>query len=260
MNNHECLEWFRVYHLDAEHKFRCGCEQDGGYVVADLANLLSSTEASPYDCYISAGVSTEESFSRDFIERYQMTEYNSFAFDGTIHAYPYDYTNKIAFIRKNIGALNDDAHTNLSYLMEKYGRIFLKMDIEGGEFPWLMSLNTDHLRRFRQIILEVHGVFTDEYECMYQDKLACYKKLADTHYLVHVHGNNYSYMSHGVPLVMELTYVNKELFDVPPPLNTTAFPIHGIDFPNNPRAKDMVLDRPPFCHMECGHMGDPITR
>ena len=46
------------------NKIRCGVNSDGGYVIADLNGY--------YDCYISAGVSNEESFSRDFIEKYNM--------------------------------------------------------------------------------------------------------------------------------------------------------------------------------------------
>ena len=77
-----CLE---VYQLSTEQKIRLGVSGDGGYVIADLGAI--------YDCYISAGVSTEESFSRDFIAYCNKNEKklnitNSFAFDGTIETYP----------------------------------------------------------------------------------------------------------------------------------------------------------------------------
>ena len=84
------LELLKVFNFDK--KIRLGVNTDGGYVIADLN--------CNYDCYISAGVSDEESFSRDFIEKYDMNEYNSFAFDGTINSYPYNYTNKISYIKK----------------------------------------------------------------------------------------------------------------------------------------------------------------
>ena len=87
MNN---LSLLQVYNFDK--KIRCGCNSDGGYVFAELDG--------EYDCYISAGISNEESFSRDFIKKYNMTEYNSFGFDGTINNYPYNYTNSISFIKK----------------------------------------------------------------------------------------------------------------------------------------------------------------
>ena len=87
MNN---LELLRVHSFDK--KVRYGSNNDGGYVVAELDG--------GYDCYISAGISDEESFSRDFINEYNMNEYNSFGFDGTIDNYPYNYTKNITFIKK----------------------------------------------------------------------------------------------------------------------------------------------------------------
>jgi hypothetical protein len=51
-----------------------------------------------YDCYISAGISDEESFSRDFINKYKIVKENSYGFDGTISNYPYEYTQDIQFL------------------------------------------------------------------------------------------------------------------------------------------------------------------
>ena len=116
MNN---LELLQVYHLDK--KIRLGVNADGGYILGDLDGY--------YDCYISAGISNEESFSRDFINKYNMNRDNSFGFDGTISAYPTRYTDKITFLKKNIGDVNNDRTTNLDFLLEKYNTIFLKMDI-----------------------------------------------------------------------------------------------------------------------------------
>ena len=113
------------------NKIRLGEKSDGGYVFGELNEI--------YDCYISAGVSDEESFSRDFINKYNTK--NNFAFDGTIDDYPYHYTRNIHFIKKNISNINDDNYTNLDFLIEQYNNIFLKMDIEGGEYPWLLSLD-----------------------------------------------------------------------------------------------------------------------
>ena len=48
-----------------------------------------------YIWFISAGIDNEESFSRDFINKYEMNENNSFGFDGTIEDYPYEYTKNL---------------------------------------------------------------------------------------------------------------------------------------------------------------------
>ena len=59
-------ELLRVYQYD--NKIRCGVNKDGGYVIGDI------NDESGYDCYISAGVSNEESFSRDFLNKYNINK------------------------------------------------------------------------------------------------------------------------------------------------------------------------------------------
>ena len=43
------------------------------------------------------------------------------------------------------------------------------------------------------------------------DKIKCLKKLNQTDYIMHVHGNNFSEIQNNIPDVLELTYVNKKL-------------------------------------------------
>lgn len=228
------LEYLKIYQYD--QKLRLGAKNDGGYVIAD--NLGT------YDCYISAGVSNEESFSRDFIPKFSMKK--SFAFDGTIHDYPWNYTRDITFIKKNIGPNEDSKHTNLQELISKYDDIFLKMDIEGGEYPWLASLSLDNLRKFKQIVIEFHGVFDNSWNCSNNIKTECLKKLSETHYPVHIHGNNYSILVNKYPNVLELTYVRKDMVTSEPPLNKTPLPILNLDFPNNSMLRDFNLNTYPF--------------
>ena len=230
------IDLFKVYHYD--NKIRCGCLYDGGYVIAELDG--------GYDCYISAGISIEESFSRDFINKYDMNEYNCFGFDGTINSYPYEYTNKISFIKKNINSFNDDNNCNLSYLINKYNNIFLKMDIEGSEYPWLFSIDEQDLNKFKQIVIEFHGITNDSWGCNYREKMDCINKLLKTHYIIHAHGNNFSHICNNFPDVIELTFVNKKLFDNEPVLNTQPLPITHLDYPNNPHNWEIQLNFYPF--------------
>ena len=233
MNNLELLE---VYNFDK--KCRCGTNFDGGYVFAEID--------CEYDCYISAGVSNEESFSMDFINKYKLNEYNCFGFDGTISGYPYRYTKKISFINKNINSFDDDNNTNLSFLMNKFNNIFLKMDIEGGEYPWLLSIESEKLNKFKQIVIEFHGITNNGWGCDYNDKIKCLEKLKKTHYIVHAHGNNYGPTLNGFPDVIELTYVNKNCFDSEPKLNKNPLPINNLDFANYQGLHDINLNFYPF--------------
>ena len=237
MNN---LDLLKVYHFDK--KCRLGANSDGGYVLAELDE--------EYDCYISAGISGEESFSRDFIKKYNMNECNSFGFDGTIERYPYEYTRNISFIKKNINSFNDDTNSNLSFLTSKYNNIFLKIDIEGGEYPWLSSIDESQLNKFKQIVIEFHGITNDGWRCNYNDKVKCLQKLSNTHYIVHAHGNNNGPVANNIPDVIELTYINKNYFNSVPELNTQALPIENLDYPNCKCAGDINLNYYPFVNFK----------
>lgn len=81
-------QFFRVRHFVG--KRRLGVPTDGGYVIGMLDG--------EYDCYISCGISNEESFSRDFINAYNMKKENNFGFDGTINC-PNVYISKESFPR-----------------------------------------------------------------------------------------------------------------------------------------------------------------
>ena len=246
MNN---LHLLRVYEF--EKKCRLGANSDGGYVIGELSN--------DYDCYISAGVSDEESFSRDFINKYGMTHHNSFAFDGTIDGYPYNYTDKISFTKKNIGPNETDTTTNLSHLTDVFSNIFLKMDIEGGEYPWIMTLSENQLNKFKQIVIEFHGIARSGWGSSNDDKLKCLEKLSRTHYTIHAHGNNYDRTYNNIPDVIELTFVNKSYFDVTPRLSTSSLP-SVLDFPNNLSSPDISLNGYPFKNMASTLTIRPLIR
>lgn len=230
------LEYIKIYQY--YDKKRLGINADGGYVIG----LLDGN----YDFYISAGVSNEESFSRDFIEMYNMNKSNSAAFDGTIKNYPYKYTNKITFYKRNIAPYKNNENANLSYFMDNYNDIFLKMDIEGAEYPWLLSLSEQQLRKFKQIVIEFHGINDDGWNTTLNDKIKVFNKLSTTHYAIHIHGNNCAGLTNKIPDVVEITYIRKDAINYVPMLNSTILPISGLDFPNNFYKPDFSLNFYPF--------------
>ena len=142
---------------------------DGGYVIAD--NLT-------YDLCVSAGISNNVTFEIDFQKQYPKVP--MLCFDGTIDE---PLVDGIPVILKNISTENSNKTTNLESETLDYSNVFLKMDIERAEFSWLN--NFSDLRRFKQIVIEVH---------MYSFTSAdfnFYTKLLETHKLIHVHPNNY---------------------------------------------------------------------
>jgi len=219
-------------------KIHLGVENDGGYVIGILDGN--------YDFYISAGVANEESFTRDFINMYKMNKTNCAAFDGTIDDYPCEYTNKITFYKRNISPFKNDCNANLSYFTDNYSNIFLKMDIEAAEYPWLLSLSEKQLNTFKQIVIEFHGINDDSWSTKLSVKNECFKKLSNTHYAIHIHGNNYGGVTNNTPDTVEVTYIRKNTIDYEPTLNKQRLPTLDLDFPNNPHIDDYDLNFPPF--------------
>ena len=131
-------------------------------------------------------------------------------------------------------------------MTDKYTNIFLKIDIEGGEYPWLLQIDESQLNKFKQIVIEFHGITDDGWNCNYNDKIKCLEKLSKTHYIIHAHGNNYGPVVNNIPDVIELTYVNKNYFNTVPELNTISLPIDNLDFPNNSNSNDINLNLYPF--------------
>ena len=222
-----------------QDKLRLGSKNDGGYVICKMDG--------DYDCYVSCGVSNEASFDRDFLNLYKnIGKDNCFAFDGTIRDYPWKFTKNINFVKKNISNVNNDENTNLDDIISKYENIFLSIDIEGGEYPWILSLTEDKLKKFKQICIEFHGLNDNTWGSSLDDKKKCIEKLNKTHYIMHAHGNNWGGIQNGIPDVLELTYINKKNILVNPSKNKEPFPIKKLDYPNHKDRKDYILNSYPF--------------
>lgn len=218
-----------TYYEPPYPKKRIGQDYDGGYIMCMMPGMK-------YDCLLSGGISGDISFEEEFCKLHPNTP--CFAYDGTISGVQTNDLN-IHFIKKNIGPVETEDTTNLHHVIEKWGCIFLKMDIEGAEIGWLKSLDRKHMEKFAQIVIEFHFPYTEEEK----DVFATINK---THILVHLHGNNCCgvRVHNGVvvPNVFECTYLNKKWIL---PLNKNPIP-SPLDMPNIPQNPEIVLDHPPF--------------
>jgi len=227
---------------------RVGPREDGGYVIADGFD---------YDLFISCGIANDIRFEDDFLDIHKI---KCVAFDGTIQSFP-SHRNNIEWVPKNIGYSNTEKTTNLKEYIQNNKKIFLKMDIEGSEFNWLDSMSEVELNNFSQIVIEVHWPF-DIY------RMNMLKKLNATHYIIHIHGNNYcdrdipNHLPSGrtfdgtvtinnnimpqinLPEVFEVTYINKKLCNNSlVKMKEIQFPT-VLDYPNNPNADDIYFSIP----------------
>ena len=233
---------------------RVGPKEDGGYVIADGFD---------YDLFISCGIANDIRFEEAFLDIHKI---KCIAFDGTIKTFPRN-RNTMEWVPKNIGFLNTDKTTNLKEYIQTNKKIFLKMDIEGSEFNWLDSMTETELDNFSQIVLEVHWPF-DIY------RMNMLKKLNKTHYIIHIHANNYcdkdipKHLPSGrtydgtitinndkipqikLPEVFEVTYINKKRCDYSlVEMKEIKFPTI-LDYPNNPNANDIYFSIPIHLSLE----------
>jgi hypothetical protein len=228
------IESLIVYDDQSYVKERLGRMHDGGYIIL-------SNEHIKYDAFISCGIAGDDSFESDFLKDKNMP---AFAFDGTVNSLvTNDTKQKMVFEKKNISGTNTDETTNLHDLITPYKNIFLKMDIEGGEYPWIQSLSIEQLNKFSQIVIEIHDPKKEsQYEVL--------KKLASTHYLCHFHGNNTKkkeFLSNGIriPVIFECTYILKSLASENIQFNKIPFP-HPLDRRNNTKFDELTYENYPF--------------
>ena len=217
-------------------KKRIGKNNDGGYVICEIPNIT-------YDLLLSGGISNDTSFEDNFLELNPTVK--CYAFDGTIESSP-SKNSRFNFIKKNIGATNTDKLTNLHEYLSTYKNIFVKMDIEGGEFDWLNSLNSEHMNNISQMVIEFHSIT--------KDNLPLFEKINQTHIQVNFHGNNNetinstSNLGFKIPNVFESLYINRKYISSELPLNKEIIPLKD-DQVNNPSQPDLIIDNPPFVNI-----------
>ncbi len=229
-------------------KIRLGKDYDGGYIIADIPDV-------DYSLLISGGISDDISFEEDFCDKYSNVK--CFAYDASTQISSSKNKN-IVIKKKYIGNTNRPGFTNLHNLInDRKENIFLKMDIEGGEIPWLKCLSNEQLNKFSQIAIEFHRPFT-------KNEISVFDKINKNHILIHFHGNNcgkknsknYKGEKHKgfgchqckgvfIPGLFECTYLHKKYFTKKPELNTDPIP-SPLDMPNAKEHYDININWEPF--------------
>ena len=210
---------------------RLGSDMDGGYLVPDdLDDVVA--------CF-SPGVSVWAPFEADLIAR----GIPCFMADASVDSAPIE---GVHFTQKFLGVINDRTTIRLDDWVTECapiaGDLILQMDIEGAEWPVLLNVSDDALRRFRIIVIELH----DLERIMDKHALAIIKavfaRLCQDFYVVHNHPNNYGRSvrkgSLEIPRVLEMTLLRKDRAATVGFAST--FP-HPLDRANAPDQRDITL-------------------
>ncbi len=191
-------------------KIRVGCNYDGGYVMINLTGVVT------YDHFLSGGVGHDNSFEIACLDLQPGIKGD--VYDHTIPRLPQP-DSRLTWHRTPVGPGGD----SLTSYLDQYSNVLLKMDIEGGEFPWLAQVSDKQLKSIAQLVIEWHLVRT-----WTQKEWDIVTRVSKTHTLVHVHVCNCCgfdlVQGVQVPHVFECTYVRK---DLEPSTTLSSAPIPG---------------------------------
>ena len=200
---HELLKMYSIKDATFE---RVGKAHDGGYVMVKpySDNLIA------YSLGICDDVSWDSDMSQYGYEIYQ--------YDHTISALP-EENEKFHWKKIGLTGLEETAELkHLETLIRDNGHssqhgMILKMDIEGYEWDLLANLKENTLNQFDQIVMELHGLNNLKNT---SKTLSALRNITKTHNVVHIHGNNYRYISacgeYVTPDALEVTMVKKKSF------------------------------------------------
>lgn len=218
-----------LVHSSRFFQVRLGRDFDGGYVLPDDFLNISSA--------ISIGIGNDQSFD------YALAELgiSVFQFDGTIENPPKIHE-KIIFNKENWN--EHGSGVCLRDMIDRIGNnkdLLLKFDVDGVEWPNIVSLDQDILKYFRIIVCELHGFLTNP-SSVHHIMIESINKLTANHQLVHVHGNNYGLFSifEGCPIA-DVIEVSLHRNDRGPFLKYAGELPTSLDRPNNKKEKDLVL-------------------
>jgi Methyltransferase FkbM domain len=229
---------------------RLGSKSDGGYVVTETA--IRNT-----DLLLGLGVEGNWSFEQEFHERSGCTVH---CYDHTIGFFHF----LKASARHLTTALRiprtPDIHQiffplkywrffsgDKKHFMEKVGndpgsssdfrkifsrvpdssRVFIKMDIEGGEYQVLSGLS-DYFPRVTGLVIEFHHLI------FLHDRMDEHiGDLNQSFDIVHIHANNCRGADErGLPDVIEITFENRNLRNGDERESEREYPVEGLDYPN----------------------------
>ena len=231
------LGCLRIRSLGVDEKARVGGDADGGYVLpADWRKV---------SLLISLGIGPDNSFDAAFAEAGIPVE----AYDPTISKLPLVHP-KIHWIKKMVVA-NPGFHDNEISLEQILERIShhpmpaLKMDIEGWEYPVILTCPQEALGKLRFFVAEFHEIADAVASGQTATLEAVWSRLSDIFDTVHLHGNNTCGVrvlgGALVPNLLEITMVNRNFYHTVP--WQESFP-GSLDCPNFKGRADIQMCLP----------------
>nr|WP_321443585.1 hypothetical protein [uncultured Cohaesibacter sp.] len=225
------VELLRPVSVEGCELIRIGNEAgDGGYVCADPKGRV--------DAAYSLGISDEVSWDEDIVSM----SIPVYQFDCTIAEGPMKHE-LVTFYKECLGTFNGKKVTSIEEALVRHDhldndRLFLKMDIEGGEWSILDYIAEQDHPNFWQIACEFHDLCNPNVMMRFFELM---KKLSVHYYVIHVHANNAGKMKPigevEFPELLEVTFLRRD--------GRAAQPCsvrRDLDHPNVPNNRDLSTE------------------
>ncbi len=215
-------------------KVRIGRDWDGGYVMLDdFAGLEGA---------LSLGIADDVSWDIGIADRGIRVAQFDPSVDGPPQPHPLFSFRPLRIVAHDQpGGISVDTAV-VEHFGQGRGKLLLKIDIEGSEWDVFLAVSAGVMSRFKQIVCEFH---TLDLLCdaEFGDRArAVFAKLAETHRVVHVHGNNCGNLANvanvAVPQSLEVTFAARDSYDLTDSMEMFPTP---LDLPNQPGRADLYL-------------------
>jgi hypothetical protein len=206
-NFQEFVELLSIDRLESISLTREGSAYDGGYVFCDLGV--------EYNKLISFGVGDNCDFEVALSRLVREID----LYDHTVGELPLQIKNgtfhRIGLSHVSMRDFSTLHEVSKDLLAGQHN--LLKIDIEGGEWISIELADAEVLMNYTQIFLELHNLHQIDNSDRLEQYIKVLKKLRKNHYLISIHGNNWSPYSviRGVPIpdTVEITLLKKDLYE-----------------------------------------------
>lgn len=214
---------------------RVGRENDGGYV---MAKPFSEGKIA-----YSLGICDDVSWDLNMAEM----GYEIYQYDHTIEGLP-ELNESFHWFKVGLtGEKETDELKHLDTLIKENGHenesgMVLKMDIEGFEWSVINQSSEETLKKFDQIVMEIHNINSSTNK---EEIIRALEKLNKTHGMVHIHANNNigqivfngNYITADA---LEITLLNREKYNLK---DSEIIVPTNIDQVNNTYYRDLFLGK-----------------
>jgi len=252
-------KFLKPYQINNSNLIRIGPKRDGGYVIDN--RIIKKTNN-----LITYGLNDDWEFEKEFLKK--NIDCKLYAYDHTINnrfwikrfkkdiihllllkklrwwkildIFKYiDYLiffrkNKIHFQKKIVYKKENDREITIPQTIKNLDNIFLKIDIEGDEYQILKHVKKNS-KNVIFLIIELHEVHKN------LKKIERFLKKLDLK-LIHIHANNFAGTNrNNIPKVLELSLLNKKLYNVKNKLTSNNYPIKYLDYKNFKRRDEIKI-------------------